>query len=899
MTTSILVTKLFIPPTRLELVSRPRLIERLDGGLHRKLTIISAPAGFGKTTLISEWVDTFRLGTPKENQIENKFAWLSLDESDNVPTRFLVYVIAALQTINADIAKGAFGALQSPQPPPAETILTALINEVAAIPYQIILVLDDYHVIEAQPVHAALTFLLENLPPQMHLVIATREDPLLPLSRLRAGGQITELRAADLRFSSSEAAEFLNQVMGLNLKKNDITALETRTEGWIAGLQLAAISMQGHNDTISFIQSFTGSHGFVLDYLVEEVLEQRSASVQTFLLRTSFLDRLCGPLCDAVLLDPSVSGQETLEYLERANLFIVPLDNERRWYRYHHLFADLLRQRLYQNSLPLSYPPLGSTEGGIVSELHIRASKWYEDNGLEIQAFHHAAAANDVERAARLMEGGGMPLHFRGAIAPVLNWLESLPTTVLDARPSLWVMYASALSMTGQTTGVEEKLKAAELALQGCELDEKTRNLIGHIAAIRALLAATQYQVEAIISQSRRALEYLHPDNLPVRTATIWKLGIAYQLQGNRTAARQAYSEAESISQASGNIIINIAASSGLGNIQESENQLYLAADTYRRVLQLVGDPPQPAAGDAYLGLARIFYQWNHLDAAQQHGQQSLQLARQIENNDRFAACEVFLARLKLAQGDVAGAAVIMAQADQFVRQHNFVHRMPEVAAAQVLIFLRQGNLTAAADLAEMQKLTMSLARVYLAQGDSSSALTALEPLRQQVEAKGWQDEQLKVMVLQALALHAHDEKAQAVQLLGEALALAEPSGFIRIFIDEGTPMAQLLSEAASQGIMPDYVEKMLAVFEVEQHKNEDKSPLPLAPPTQPLIEPLSQREVEVLQLIARGLSNREISERLFLALSTVKGHNRVIFGKLQVQRRTEAVARARELGLL
>ena len=952
MTTPLLTTKLYISPVRPELVSRPRLIEGLNAGLHRKLTLVSAPAGFGKTTLLSEWINSgvrsrqYEVGieqgrtneicpTPYSLLPTPRFAWLSLDEGDNDLARFLAYFIAALQTIEArqepagNIGKGALSALQSPQPPPTEAILTALINEIAAIPDRIVLVLDDYHLIEAQPIHDALTFLLRHLPPQMHLVIATRDDPHLPLARLRARGQLTELRATDLRFTSSEAAEFLNQVMGLNLSAEDIAALETRTEGWIAGLQLAAISMQGHKDASSLIKSFTGSHRFVLDYLVEEVLQQQSESVQTFLLRTSILDRLCGPLCDAVLrrgageqgnagefspspllprtstplhLDPSASGQETLEYLERANLFIVPLDNERRWYRYHHLFADLLRQRLHQSTASST-----GDEGRGVAELHIRASVWYENNGLEIESLHHAATANDVERAARLVEGEGMPLHFRGAVTPVLNWLESLPTTVLDARPSLWVTYASALSMTGQMTGVEEKLQSAEAALQGAEPvpsavegpDDKTRNLIGHIAAIRALLAAVQHQVETIIAQSRRALEYLHPDNLPVRTATIWKMGIAYHLQGDRAAASRAYTEAISISQASGNFIINISATTGLGNVQESENQLYLAAETYRRVLQLVGDPPLPVASEAYLGLARIFYEWNDVDAAQQHGQQSVQLARQFENTDRFVPYEVFLARLKLAQGDVAGAAAILAKAGQFVRQHNFVHRIPEVAAAQVLTLLHQGNLAAAAHLAEKHELPISQARVHLAQGDTSTALAALGPLRRQVEAKGWEDERLKVMVLQAVAHHAHGEKDKAAQLLGDALALAEPGGFIRIFVDEGAPMAQLLREAAARGMMPDYTGKLLAAFEAEEQKSEDKSHLPPAPPSPPLIEPLSQRELKVLQLIAQGLSNREISERLFLALSTVKGHNRNIFGKLEVQRRTEAVARARELGLL
>jgi LuxR family transcriptional regulator, maltose regulon positive regulatory protein len=882
--TPILATKLYVPPPRPRAVLRLRLTGHLNGGLNGKLTLVSAPAGFGKTTLLGEWVAG----------CERPAAWLSMDEGDNDPTRFLAYFVAALQTIAPDIGEGVLGVLGSPQPPPIESILTALLNEIDTVPDDFVLVLDDYHVIDGSAVEEALSFVLEHLPPGMHLVIATREDPQLPLARLRARGQLSEVRADDLRFTPDEAAEFLNEAMGLSLSKEDIAALETRTEGWIAGLQLAALSMRGLADATSFIKSFTGTHHFVLDYLVEEVLGQQSESVQTFLLRTSILERLCGPLCDAVVSDPSASGQETLEYLERANLFLVPLDDERRWYRYHHLFAELLRQRLHQSAAS----SMGD-EVRDVAELHIRASQWYEDNGWEIEAFQHAASANDVERAARLVEGEGMPLIFRGAVAPVLTWLESLPTTELDARPSLWVMYASSLLFVSQTTGVEEKLQAAESALQGAAPDDKSRDLIGHIAAIRATLAVIQQDVETIIAQSRRALEHLHPDNLPVRTATTWTLGNAYQLRGDRAAASQAYSEAIAISEAIGHSIITIMATTGLGNVQEAENQLHLAAQTYRRVLQLAGDPPLPVACEAHLGLGRISYEWDDLDAAQMHGQQGVQLARQIENTDRFVACEVFLARLNLAQGDVAGAASILAEAGQSVRQHNFVHRMPDVAGARVLTLLRQGNLEAAAELAQTHQLPISQARVNLARGDPSTALAVLEPLRRQADAQGWADERLKVRVLQAVAHHAHGENNKAVHLLGDALALAEPGGFIRTFVDEGIPMARLLSEAAAHGVMPDYAARLLVVLEAEAQMSEDRSYLPSAPTAQSLTEPLSQRELEVLQLIAQGLSNREISERLFLALITVKGHNRNIFRKLRVRRRTEAVARAREFGLL
>ena len=888
MAAPVLATKLYTPSPRSNLVSRSRLIERLNQGLQRTpgVTLISAPAGFGKTTLASEWIA----------DCERSVAWLSLDEGDNDPARFLTYLIAALQTVGVNIGAGVLGALQSPQPPSNESVLTTLLNEITTLPNDFILVLDDYHVIDAKPVDHALTFLLEYQPRQMHLVIATREDPNLPLARLRASAQLTELRATDLRFTIAEATEFLNQVMGLKLSAENIDALEMRTEGWIAGLQLAALSVQRQEDKTGFIQSFTGSHHFVMDYLLEEVLKQQPENIQTFLLSTSILNRMCGPLCDAVLMDESASGQETLEYFEHANLFIVPLDNERRWYRYHHLFADLLRQRLRQS--------LASTKEDIqnsINQLHIRASQWYEDNGLDIEAFHHAAAANDIARAEHLIEGKGIPLHFRGAVTDVVNWLESLPTSVMNARPSLWWRHAALLLVIGQTTGVEEKLNAAETALTvnvpEADADDQTRYWIGRIAAARAVLALTRYQPEVMIAQSHRALEYLPPDKPGLRGTPFWTLGVAYLYQRNLAAAREAFNESISLSMSAGDIFTFILATIGLGNVQERENQLREAAETYQHILQLAGDQPLQIIYEAHLGLAHIYYEWNDLDAARKHGEQSLQLAKQYDRViDRFIVCEVFLSQLRLAAGDLDGAAALLAQADQTARQKNFVYRLPEIAAAQVPVLLRQGKVEAAAQLASTYELPVSQARVHLAHGDPSAALALLEPLRQQMEAKRWPDELLKVMVLQAVALYVDGEKKQSLQVLGDALALAEPGGFIRIFLDEGTTMAQLLTEAPTPGMMPDYVSKIRAAFEAEKQTNTDGS----QPPTsQPLIEPLSQRELEVLHLIAQGLSNDEIGKQLFLALDTVKGHNRRIYDKLQVQRRTEAVARARELGLL
>jgi LuxR family transcriptional regulator, maltose regulon positive regulatory protein len=912
----ILATKLYIPPPRPTGVLRSRLIEQLNQGLHRKLILLSAPAGFGKTTLLASWLASRTEGrglrtesvatslSPQSSSLSTRVAWLSIDKGDSDPSRFLTYLVAAVQTVAPHIGAEVSEILKAPQPPPIESLLTSLLNEMTSIPDDIILVLDDYHLLDSKPVDDALTFLLEHLPPQIHLVIATREDPQLPLARLRARSQLTELRVTDLRFTLAEAAEFLNQVMSLRLSAEDIAALENRTEGWVAGLQLAALSMQGHQDAAGFIRSFSGSHHFVLDYLLEEVLHQQPQPVQTFLLHTSVLDRMCGPLCDAVLglttdhrpptndrgdNDPSFVVRRSsliLEELERANLFIIPLDNERRWYRYHHLFADLLRQRLQQRAG-------ASTEKEEISaaELHIRASVWYEYNRLELEAFHHAVAANDIERAERLMDEKGMPRHSHGVVAAILGWLGSLPAAALDARPALWVQYAEILLVSGHTTGVEQKLDAAEAALQGAELDDRIRHLIGHIATARATLALTRYQTDAMLAQSRRALEYLLPDDLSFRATANWTAGTAYFDMGDRVAARQAISESIALSQAAGNIFTAILASIALGQIQEADNQLYLAAETFRRVLQLAGDRPQQIVYEAHLGLARICYEWNDLDGAERHGQQSLELARQYESViDRYIVCEVFLARLKLARGDVDGAAALLAQTGQYARQHNFVYRIPEVAATQVLVLLRQGKLAAAAHLAHTHDLPISQARVLLAQGNPAAALAALEPVRRQVEAKGWQDERLKTMVLQAVAHHVNGDKEAAVPLLGEALALAEPGGFVRLFVDEGLPMKNLLQEVASRTMAPEYTRQVLAAFSQGGSKRAAQSAI---------VEPLSERELEVLQHIAEGRTDQEIADRLYLSLYTVKVHARNIYGKLGVNKRTQAVAKARELGIL
>ena len=809
------------------------------------------PAGFGKTTLLSAWVAG----------CAQPVAWLTLDAGDGDPSVFLSYLAAALRTVNPVVGESALPAFQSQQPP-VEAILAVLLNDIVAAAQEFTLVLDDYHMVESPAVDAAIRFLVTHLPACLHLVIASREDPPLPLARLRAGGRLTEVRAVDLRFTHDETDAFLNQSMGLALGEPEIATLESRTEGWIAGLHLAALSLQGRQDAPALIQSFSGSHHFVLDYLVEEVLGRQPPHVQTFLLRTSILDRLCGPLCDAVVYGEDGpphphSGQAILQSLERANLFLIPLDAEQRWYRYHALFRDLLRQCLSQASVLAPSDAAGGagTADGAgtsgVAVYHRRAGRWLEENGLDVEAFHYAVAAGDHERAARLAQGKGMPLHFRGAVTPVLNWLASLPPSTLKAMPALGVIYASALLFAGKLADIDEILRGAEQGLPAAEDDAGAADLIGHIAAIRASLAVPQHDAEEIITQARRALAYLPPDNLPVRASMTWALAYACQLQGDRVAAAKGFAEALASSQALGHFIITILATLGIGAIQESDNQLHQAAATYEHFLCLAGNPPTPVACQAHLGLCRISYEHNDLTAAEEHLRRAADLAQQLDVTDRTVACLLLAARIRLATGKMDAAAVQAAEAEKIMRRHNFLQRAGDVAAVQALV-----------------------------------------PLRQQVEARGWADERLRTMALQAVALQAQGNEGDATRLLREVLAAAAPGDFVRLFVDEGAAMARLLQAAVRRGIMVDACAALLAAFAPADVPGGES-------PTKPLVEGLSKRELEVLHLIALGLSNREIGERLFLALGTVKGYNRALFAKLQVQRRTEAVAKARALGLL
>jgi len=851
MSSQILSTKLFIPQKKVSLISRPRLNEKLNAALSHKLTLISAPAGFGKTTLVGDWI----------SQCEHHVLWLSLDKNDSEPQRFLNYFITALQKVSEKIGATSLGILQHINNFPSEALSTTLLNEIAEVPEPFVMVLDDFHFVDSIVIDEIVTFLLEYLPPQMHLVMTTREAPSLPLARLRARGQLNEIRAADLRFTLAESADFLDRFLGIELSEENVAALDERTEGWIAGLQLAALSLQGNQDPDAFIESFTGSHRFVLDYLMEEVLEQQSEGVQNFLLSTSILEHFNASLCDALLPENPISGQEALSWLEQVNLFLVPLDNERCWYRYHRLFADLLQQRLSQAGIN-------------VTELHIRASQWYEDNGFELEAFEHAVEANDIERAERMLAGGDVPLHFRGAMQPVLSWLESLHPSQLEARPSLALTYASVLTISGKPiVTIESALRAVESALDTATTVPADLDMLGRVATIRAMLCIPQNRIDEIIVQAERALQLLAVENLADRTTAAWALGYAYQLQGKFDAAVRAQQETLEISRQSGNRMISLGTLISLGQIAEQNYDFMSAVDYYKQALETAGSPPLPPACEGYLGLARIRYEWNELDAAQANVEKSLPLALQMDNVDTPLNCELLLAKIACAGRDMGAAAVHLRNAERFAEREHLAHKRQDVIAAKILLLLAQGELDAAIDLAKTGS-PLSNAQVALAQGNASGALMILE-----TEAN------LSATLLKILALHKLGKKDEALILLNKSLKQTLKGGLLRSYVDHGVDLADLLEYARGDHA---YLTALKRVFNSDQTTSTDG-----------LIELLSERELEILQLIAQGLSNREIARRLYLALDTVKGHNRKLFNKLQVQSRTEAIARARELNLL
>ncbi len=899
MAVPLLKTKLYIPPVRSGLVSRPRLVERLDEGLRtgRKLTLVSAPAGFGKTTLLSEWI----VGCTQETRI----AWLSLDTGDNAPLRFLAYLVAAVQSVHPEVGGGLLAAIQSPQPPDTETVLTSLINELAGRPgpggrvAPVVLVLDDYHEVTAQPVHDALVYLLDHLPPQMHVVIATRVDPPWPLGRLRARQEMTELRAGDLRFTPEETARFLNDVMRLGLSAEDMSALDRRTEGWIAGLQMAALSMRGRDDTAAFIRSFGGSHRFVLDYLVEEVLSRQAPVTREFLLQTSILERVSAPLCDAVT--GRENSQAIIEGLERANMFVVPLDDDRRWYRYHPLFADLLRSRLEQ------------VEPDLLPVLHQRAGEWHERVGLLAEAVNHALRAGDTQRVAYLVAQNALTLIYHRELLHLAHSLSRMLQAATSPQPWLQVAYAWAMAYAGQLDDVEPALQVAQASLDGIRDAGEARHVEGHVAAIQAYAANLQGEQPRSIALARRALIYLPGDALALRGFTLSMLATALRDSGDLKAAAQASTEAVTVSRTAGDMRILVTALCERAAIQLWQGQYRGAADTCHEALVCADafaartGQQLPLAALIYARLSRVTQEWNDLGLALHYAREAVRLCELWGQADTSVIAYGALSSVLAARGDLDEALDMQQKAKHVAGDVSPWYGALQAGWGAALRWAQEDRSAAdrwveesglhyddAFELDGEGQYDM-LARVLIAQGKLDQAWLLLDRLRATAEAAGATRQLIRALILQALGLQAQGQVDRAVATFERAVILAEPEGFVRTFTGAGPPIAGLLRKVAARGVATSYVSRLLA----ELGSEAATIPSTAEPSPATLIEPLSERELEVLRLLRTSLSQREIAERLIVSVNTIRTHTRHIYAKLDVHSRLEAVERAEELGLL
>jgi LuxR family maltose regulon positive regulatory protein len=900
----LLETKLFVPKPTRGLVARPRLIERLDRGAESKLTLISAPAGFGKTTLLAEWLAASPIG-------ERSVAWLSLDQADNEPVSFWTYLITALQTVVPGVGAGALSLLRERQATPIETVLTTLLNDLSTVPNDLVLVLDDDHVVDALDVQTGMAFLLEHLPSQIHLVIATRADPALPLGRLRGRGELTEIRAADLRFTQGEAATYLDDVMGLSLAAPDVAALETRTEGWIAALQLAALSMQGRDDVASFIADFAGDDRYIVDFLIEEVLNRQPEPVRDFLLQTAILRRLSGALCDAVTAHDG--GKAMLEALDRANLFLVPLDDRRRWYRYHQLFADVLHVRLLDE------------QPDRVPDLHRRASEWYEQNGEPSEAIRHALAADDVERAADLIERAIPAMRSSRQEAVMLSWLQALPDEVIAARPVLSVHFAGALLVNAQVDGAEAHLRNAERWLdvtadgrtrpsgpsEPIVVDEaEFRRLPRSIAVYRAALAMAAGDVATTLAHARRALDLVEADDHVGRGSAAGFLGLVNWTSGDLEAASESWTAAIASLLEAGHVSDAIGCTIALGDIRTTQGRLGDAMAAYERGLDLVARPGEPVlrgAADMHVGMSEVHRERNDLAAARQHLLSSEALGEPMGLAQNAYRWRVAMARVQEAEGDLDAALELLDEADRRYASDYFPNVRP-IAAMKARVWIAQGRLDQAKAWARAHAVAVDDDLTYLREfdhitlarllarsrrdGDRSLPEGAglLERLLQAAVAGQRTRSVIELQVLQALDRRRRGDVAAALEPLGRAITLGEPEGYVRIFVDEGAPMLALLESAARHGIAPRYVSRLLAAF--GQSGN-------AAPGNQALVEPLSERELDVLRLLATDLAGPDIARELVVSLHTVRSHTKSIYSKLGVNDRRAAVRRAQELDLL
>jgi LuxR family maltose regulon positive regulatory protein len=906
MSIPLLTTKLFLPPARPNLVPRPRLIEVLNAGLKRPLTLISAPAGYGKTTLLSDWRAGLGSGYP--------LAWLSLDSEDNDLARFLSYVSASLETLHPKLTQNLTPQLHLPQLPSVEVLITVLINGVNAFPQDFALILDDYHLITEAAIHKALVYLLNHPPLKMHLVLITRSDPPLPLSRLRARGQMVELRADDLRFTIEETTAFLNTVMDLNLSAENISALDQRTEGWIVGLQMAALSTRGKTDATAFIKAFTGSHRYILDYFAGEILEQQPESVKTFLLKTSILDRFTSSLCDAVLGGLNNSTQILME-LDQKNLFIIPLDDERQWYRYHHLFAELLHTQLSKFH-PETIPGL-----------HRKAAGWFEYHGLMEEAVRHAILAQDYELTTRLVDQVRDRLWGRGDTLTLLNWFKTIPEELIRSQPLNCLAYASAFTLTGQFESAEQWFQCVDDHIRRANISHELNTaqssavnpspftpwMLYGVDSMRSMIARLRGDTAGAIDLSQRALEQIPKDDLRAYGRALLYHGLAHYYAGDFAKAHRVLIEAIQTNQASGHIAAYLCASHHLARLYIMQGHLHDAEEIYQRATEFVAEQQQEVfVGIDKIGIGDLYLEWNEIETASSYIKEGMVLAELGGDIHFLRDGYITHARLAQAQGDWNSALAIIQKAEQVARRSPTSTDIAYMQAWRARLQLAQGNLATAELWAEIKKPEnldpmvfqhefelLTLARIWLAQGKTDQTASLLERIRIAAEAGGRHGRVLEIQMLQALTDQADGRETQAVEKLTRVLLQAEAEGYMRLFLDEGAPMAKLLYKVSARTTtsLRNYAERLLSAFYHEQA--EKPAPLTKASRDDPLIEPLTKRELEVLRLVAVGKANLEIAADLVLAVGTVKKHLNTIFGKLNVNSRTLAIARARELGLL
>jgi LuxR family maltose regulon positive regulatory protein len=869
----LLKTKLNMPVPRESIVHRPRLFDKLNSdlktgdGFARRLTLISAPAGYGKTSLAVEW-----LGNREEEVL-----WLSLDEEDNDQAHFLAYLVAAFQQADPEIGVRTLQMLQSPQPPQAETLVTVLINDLSATHTPLILTLDDYHFIQNPMVHEIVGFLLENQPSQFHQVVLTREDPLLPVARLLSRGQASEIRQQDLRFTLAESTRFLNRSMGLNLTPEDLDALQRRTEGWVAGLQFAGLSMQGRSDLHQFVKNFAGSNRYILDYLFEEVFSLQGPEVQEFLINTSILTRLTADLCNAVV--DRRDSQDLLESLEKANMFIVPLGLSREWYRYHGLFRDLLRHRLQK------------VEVGEVSAIHLRASQWYESRDLPADAVQHALAAQEWARASQLVLSVSELMMKRGEIVTLLDWFGQFPDEVIRSDLGLCIDYIWTLILAGQNEFAESLLVHVEA------LTADMPEYHFSIYSARAYLARTKGNISETIEMSERALELIPVDDKSTRGILAINLGIAYWHKGQMDQASQALIEAQKAAQETGNVYAQMTAIVFLARVQAVGGNLRQAAGMLEGALDKGGNAP--IIGLAHLDLGYLHYEWNDLKACREHLLQGQKINQSAENIEYLVRGYMLETRLMIAQGNLRAAAKSLENLQEMIGAGE----LPKSTRSRIISFqiemaLRLGDLPGA-----QQSVThlnedldahpfyrffgLTEERLLIAAGEKERSARQLRAKRDTAEQAGWKYGGIAIRILEAIA--AEDEETR-LSVLIDALEQSGEGGYLRAFADHGPILVDGLMEAARRGVNPEYVGQILAVIRQETEQKVA---------SEEVMEPLSEREVEVLRLVAAGLSNREIADKLYLSPGTIKTHVHNICGKLGANNRTQAVGRARDLGLI